>query len=139
MIEIRCLKDIKRIENQIQKELADKLLADLLVIKASCDEDGEYTLEEFNADYTGNGYIAILDGSEDNKAIEEELGLTGGLKEVIPESAENFFIGSDKWSRVIVIYNDSLGMILWLKNYDGFDSYVTDNKAYTFSDVDAPF
>ena len=139
MIEIRCLKDIKRIENQIQKELADKLLADLLVIKASCDEDGEYTLEEFNADYTGNGYIAILDGSEDNKAIEEELGLTGGLKEVIPESAENFFIGSDKWSRVIVIYNDSLGMILWLKNYDGFDSYVTDNKAYTFSDLDAPF
>lgn len=139
MIEIRCLKDIKRIENQIQKELADKLLADLLVIKESCDEDDEYTLEEFNADYTGNGYIAILDGSENDKVIEEDLGLTGGLKEVIPESAENFFIGSDKWSRVIVIYNDSFGMILWIKNYDGFDRYVTDNKACTFSELAAPF
>ena len=39
MIEIRCLKDIKRIEKQIQKELADKLLTDLLVIKEFSDED----------------------------------------------------------------------------------------------------
>lgn len=139
MIEIRCLKDIKRIEKQIQKELADKLLADLLVIKEFSDEDEEYTLEEFNTDYTGNGYIAILDGSESAEVIEGKLGLTGGLDEVIPESVEIFFIGSDKWSRVIVIYNDSYGMILWLKNYDGFDSYVTDEKLYSFNDLAAPF
>lgn len=139
MIEIRCLKDIKRIEKQIQKELADKLLTDLLVIKEFSDEDEEYTLEEFNTNYTGNGYIAILDGSESAEVIEGKLGLTGGLDEVIPESVEIFFIGSDKWSRVIVIYNDSYGMILWLKNYDGFDSYVTDEKLYSFNDLAAPF
>lgn len=139
MIEIRCLKDIKRIEKQIQRELVDKLLTDLLVIKESSDEDDEYTLEEFNTDYTGNGYIAILDGSESAEVIEGKLGLTGGLDEVIPESVENFFIGSDKWSRVIVIYNDSYGMILWLKNYDGFDCYVTDEKLYSFNDLAAPF
>ena len=103
------------------------------------DEDDEDTLEEFDTDYTGNGYIAILDGSESIEVIEGKLGLTGGLDEVIPESAENFFIGSDKWSRVIVIYNDSFGMILWLKNYDGFDSYVTDKKSYSFNDLAAPF
>ena len=78
MIEVRCLKDIKRIEKQIQRELADKLLADLLVIKESSDEDEEYTLEEFNTDYTGNGYIAILDGSESAEVIEGKLGLIVG-------------------------------------------------------------
>lgn len=140
MIEIRCVNDIKELEAKglVPEELIEMLTQDLQVIKEYSDEDEEYSFEEFNTDYTGNGYIAILDGTESVEDLEDRLGLTGGLTQVIPEGAENHSYDGDKWTRIVVIYNDSYGMILWLKNYDGFDDYVVSDRA----DVDyekAPF
>ena len=124
MIEIKCLADIANAkENKsICDELAEMLRKDLMVIKDYCDEDGEYSIETFHTDYFNNGHIAIVDESTTNEQI-LELGLTGGLQETIPEAVVNYTINSTKWTRAVVIFNDSFGMILWLKNFDGFDSW----------------
>ena len=45
--------------------------------------------------------------------------------ETIPEAAVNYYWGEEKWTRVIVIYNDSYSMLLWIKNYEGYDSYTS--------------
>ena len=124
MIEIRCLKDIAdALESKvISEELAKLLRKDLMVIKDYCGEDGEYSIETFHTDYFDNGHIAIVDEATTNEQI-LELGLTGGLSETIPEAVVNYTINSIKWTRAVVIFNDSFGMILWLKNFDGFDSW----------------
>lgn len=124
MIEIRCLKDIANAtcKGSIGEELAEKLREDLNVIKDSCDEDDEYDIESFHTDYTGNGYIVILDGTESKKEI-VNLGLSGGLEETVPEAVTNYNLNDTKWTKAIIIYNDSYAMIFWLKNYDGFDSW----------------
>ena len=128
MIEIKCLADIANAKESkdISEELAEMLRKDLMVIKDYCDEDGEYSIETFHTDYFNNGHIAIVDESTTNEQI-LELGLTGGLQETIPEAVVNYTINSTinstKWTRAVVIFNDSFGMILWLKNFDGFDSW----------------
>lgn len=124
MIEIKCLADIASAEKSkiISKELAEMLKKDLLTIKNYCDEDGEYSIDDFHTDYTDNGHVAILDNSETKEEI-ISLGLTGGLEETIPEAVINCTINSVKWTRAVIIFNDSYGMILWIKNYDGFDSW----------------
>ena len=142
MIEIKCLADIANAkENKsICEELAEILRKDLMVIKDYCDEDGEYSIETFHTDYFDNGHIAILDESTTDEQI-LELGLTGGLQETIPEAVVNYTINSTinstKWTRAVVIFNDSFGMILWLKNFDGFDGWelpIQEN-----SPIEAPF
>ena len=124
MIEIRCLKDIAdALESKdISEELAEMLRKDLMVIKEYCDEDCEYSIETFHTSYANNGHIAIVDESTTDEQM-LELGLTGGLQETIPEAVVNYTINSTKWTRAVVIFNDSFGMILWLKNFDGFDSW----------------
>ena len=124
MIEIRCLKDIAdALENKsISEELAKMLRKDLIVIKDYCDEDGEYSIETFHTDYFKNGHIAIVDEETTSEQI-LELGLTGGLSETIPEAVVNYTINSTKWTRAVVIFNDSFGIILWLKNFNGFDGW----------------
>ena len=138
MIEIRCLKDIAdALESKvISEELAKLLRKDLMVIKDYCDEEGEYSIETFHTDYFDNGHIAIVDETTTNEQI-LELGLTGGLSETIPEAVVNYTINSTKWTRAVVIFNDSFGMILWLKNFDGFDGWelpIQEN-----SPIEAPF
>lgn len=124
MKEIRCLKDITNLKDNpdIPKELIEDITQDLHIIHNWDDQDHEWSFEEFNTDYTNNGYIAILEGMESEDEI-KELGLSGGLSETIPEVAEHHYYSDDKWTRTIIIYNDSYAMIIWLKNYDGFDSY----------------
>ena len=124
MIEIKSLVDIAnaKANKRICEEFAELLRKDLMVIKEYCDEDGEYSIETFHTDYFNNGHIAIVDESTTNEQI-LELGLTGGLQETIPEAVVNYTINSTKWTRAVVIFNDSFGMILWLKNFDGFDSW----------------
>ena len=131
MIEIKCLADIANAkENKsICDEFGELLRKDLLTIKNSCDEDREYTLENFHTDYTNNGYIAILGGSEAKEEI-VNLGLSGGLEETIPEAVVKYTIKDDVWCRAVIIYNDSFAMILWLKNYDGFDSWEMTEEEY---------
>ena len=124
MIEIRCLKDIAdALENKsISEELAEMLKKDLMVIKDYCDEEGKYSAETFHTQYFDNGHIAIVDEATTNEQI-LELGLTGGLSEIIPEAVVNYTLNSTKWTRAVVIFNDSFGIILWLKNFDAFDSW----------------
>ena len=124
MIEIRCLNDIAdALKNKtISEELAEMLRKDLMVIKDYCDTDSEYSIETFHTDYFNNGHIAIVDEATTNEQI-LELGLTGGLSETIPEAVVNYTINSTKWTRAVVIFNDSFGIILWLKKFDGFDSW----------------
>lgn len=129
MIEIRCLKDIQNISvNQgYPKELIKLLEEDLRTIREYADVDEEYTFEEYNTDYTDNGYIAILEGNESLEEL-ENIGLTGGLSEVIPESAENYYMEGTIWTRIIVIYNDSYAMIFWLRDTNMFNSYLVVDK-----------
>lgn len=124
MIEIKCLADIASAEESksISKELAELLRKDLLTIKNYCDEGDEYSIDTFHTDDAGNGHIAIVDEATTNEQI-LELGLTGGLQETIPEAVVNCTINSTKWTRAVIVFNDSFGMILWVKNYDGFDSW----------------
>lgn len=79
--------------------------------------------DTYHTDMTDNGYIAVLEGTEKKEELEEGIGLTGGFEETIPEAVNLHYFGSEKWCRVLVIYNDSYAMILWIKGYDGFDSY----------------
>ena len=136
MIEIRCLKDIAdALENKsISEELAKMLRKDLIVIKDYCDEDGEYSIETFHTDYFKNGHIAIVDEETTSEQI-LELGLTGGLSETIPEAVVNYTINSTKWTRAVVIFNDSFGIILWLKNFNGFDGWELPIKEHSQSEV----
>lgn len=125
MLEIKCLNDIKRIaEEQILPNIMiEYFLNDLKVIKQWDDVEHEWTLENFNTDHTNGGYIVFLDGKETLAEL-EGIGLTGGLTQIIPEDALVYHIEGDKYVRSVVIYNDSYAMICWLKNFDGFDSYV---------------
>ena len=82
-----------------------------------------FTDEDFDADDFGYGHIAIFDGTEDKQDY-EKIGLTGGLEEITPETVEEQLIGGIKWSRLVVVYNDSYSMILWLPS-----SIIKNNKA----------
>ena len=125
MLEIKCLKDIQELEakNILPKELLEYVNIDLHTIKAWADQDEEYTFEEYNCDYSGNGYIIILSGKETTKELEDSIGLTGGLDNTIPEAVNICSFDGTLWRRILVIYNDSYANIIWVPNYDGLDSY----------------
>ena len=125
MKKIKCLRDIQSLEqaHTVPQELITELYQDLAGLYDWAEDDHAVTLEEFHADDYDYGYIALLDGTESAKDLEDEIGLTGGYENTVPESTEIYHWGTDKWVRVIVIYNDSYSMVLWIKNYDGFDSY----------------
>ena len=125
MLKIKCLKDIEKLkeEHALPSELTDFLLHDLHSVHRWADYDHLYDFETYHTDMTDNGYIAILDGTEKKEELEQEIGLTGGYENTSPEAGNLHKFGPDKWCRVLVIYNDSYAMILWIKNYDGFDSY----------------
>lgn len=125
MIKIKSMKDIEnlRSENSLPKELLALLSEELLAAKEWSDEFNESTIEEFNSEDYDFGYIVILDGTETVAELEQDIGLTGGLDQVIPEVAINHYISGDKYTKLIVVYNDSYSMSIWLKNNDMFDSY----------------
>ena len=125
MIKVKCLKDILDLESN--KTIPDSIIAmlkeELVRVKEWCDEFDETSLEEFNADDYDFGYIAIFEGNETDQEI-EAIGLSDGLEAILPEAAYNFFIDGEKWTKIIVVYNDSYSMSMWLRNTDIFDSYV---------------
>ena len=130
MLKIKCLKDIEKLkeEHALPSELTDFLLHDLHSVHRWADYDHLYDFETYHTDMTDNGYIAILDGTENKEELEQEIGLTGGYENTIPEAVNLHKFGPDKWCRVLVIYNDSYAMILWIKKYDGFDSYADESE-----------
>ena len=125
MIKIKCLKDILDLESN--KAIPDSIIAmlkeELVRVKEWCDEFDETSLEEFNADDYDFGYIAIFEGNETDQEI-EAIGLSDGLEAILPEAAYNYFIDGEKWTKIIVVYNDSYSMSMWLRNTDIFNSYV---------------
>ena len=125
MNKIQCVADIQELErtHSIPPEQIDLLYRDLKAIYDWAVPDQEVTFEEFFTEDYDYGYIAVLEGTETTEELERELGLTGGYTGTTPEAATNYYWGGEKWTRVIVIYNDSYSMLLWIKNYDGFDSY----------------
>ena len=125
MIKVKCLKDIFDLESNktIPDSIIDMLKEELVRVKEWCDEFDETSLEEFHTDDYDFGYIAIFEGNETDQEI-EGIGLSDGLEAILPEAAYNFFIDGEKWTKIIVVYNDSYSMSMWLRNTDIFDSYV---------------
>ena len=124
MIEVKCMTDVQSLNNKnLPAELVEYIAIDLKTIKEWSDYDKEYTLENYNTDYTGNGEIVILDGTETVKELEENIGLTGGLDATIPEAVDLCEFDGVVWRRILVIYNDSYANIIWIPGYSGLDSY----------------
>ena len=125
MIKVKCLKDILDLESN--KTIPDSIIAmlkeELVRVKEWCDEFDETSLEEFHTDDYDFGYIAIFEGNETDQEI-EAIGLSDGLEAILPEAAYNYFIDGEKWTKIIVVYNDSYSMSMWLRNTDIFNSYV---------------
>ena len=125
MIKIKCLKDILDLESKqtIPDSIITMLKEELVRVKEWCDEFDEVSLESFHTSDYGFGYIAIFEGNETDQEI-EAIGLSDGLEAILPEAAYNYFIDGEKWTKIIVVYNDSYSMSIWLRNTDIFDSYV---------------
>ena len=128
MIKVKCYKDILSLE--VNKAVPDRLITmlkeELVRIKSWSDEFNETSFEEFHTDDYDYGYITIFEGTETDQEI-EDIGLTDGLEAILPEAAYNFYFDGEKWTKIIVIYNDSYSMSVWLRNTDIFDSYVVPN------------
>ena len=115
MEEVKCICDIAKLrkEGKLPHELIEKIEEDLHIVHEWSDIDEDCCFEEFDADDFGCGHIAILDGTEDKQGY-EKIGFTGGLEEITPEIVEEQLIEGRKWTRLVVVYNDSYSMILWL-------------------------
>lgn len=128
------IKNLDAIENLIRKpglpsDLFPFLLRDLYNIYLWTGYNDKADFRDFQADLADNVYIAILEGNETREELEVEIGLTGGFGSTIPEEVKIHPFGENIWRRVLVIYNNSYAMVLWIKNYDGFDSYAeTENN-----------
>ena len=125
MEEVKRIGDIAKLkkEGKLPNELIEKVEDDLHIVHEWSDIDEECCFEDFDADDFGYGHIAIFDGTEEKQDY-EKIGLTGGLEEITPETVEERLIGGIKWSRLVVVYNDSYSMILWLPS-----SIIKNNKA----------
>ena len=125
MKEVKRIGDIEKLrkEGKFPDDLIEEIEEDLHIVHEWSDIDEECCFEDFDADDFGYGHIAIFDGAEEKQDY-EKIGLTGGLEEITPETFEERLIGDIKWSRLVVVYNDSYSMILWLPS-----SIIKNNKA----------
>ena len=135
MKEIKRISDIEKLkkEGSFPNELIEKIEDDLHIVHEWSDMDEECCFEDFDADDFGYGHIAIFDGTEEKQDY-EKIGLTGGLEEITPEIVEEQLIGGIKWSRLMVVYNDSYSMILWIpsgimKNNKTIDTFFSGSIA----------
>ena len=125
MIKIKNLKALEKFigKPDLPSDIVPFLLRDLYNIYLWTGCNNKMDFRDFDADLVNNGYIAVLEGKEKKEELEQEIGLTGGFKATIPEEVQIHKFGENTWRRVLVIYNNSYAMVLWIKNYDGFDSY----------------
>ncbi len=114
MHKIKCIDDIESLRKDLvlSKELLEELEKDLHVVHEWSDMDEECDFLDFNADDFGYGYIAVFKAGDGPKEF-EEIGLTNGLKEVVPETLDEYLFDSEQWTRQVIVYNDSFSMILW--------------------------
>lgn len=124
MEEIKRIGDIEKLkkEGKLPNELIAKIEDDLHIVHEWSDIDEECCFEDFDADDFVYGHIAVFDGKEEKRDF-EKIGLTGGLEEITPETVEEQLISGEKWTRLVVVYNDSYSMILWLPS-----SIIKNNK-----------
>ncbi|MPM49870.1 hypothetical protein SDC9_96604 [bioreactor metagenome] len=115
MEEVKRIGDIEKLkkDGKLPNELIEKIEDDLHIVHEWSDMDEESCFEDFNADNFGYGHIAIFDGTEEKQDY-VKIGLTDGLEKITPETVEEQLIGGIKWSRLVVVYNDSYSMILWI-------------------------
>ena len=126
MIKIKCLKDILDLESKktIPDSIITMLKEELVRVKEWCDEFSESCIEDFSTDDYDFGCIAIFEGNETDQEI-EAVGLSDGLEAILPEAAYNYFLDeNEKWTKIIVVCNDSYSISIYLRNTDIFDSYV---------------
>lgn len=128
MIKVKCLKDILDLESKqtIPDSIITMLKEEFVRVKEWCDEFNETSIDEFNTQDYDFGAIIIFEGNESDQEI-EELGFYDGLEAILPECAYNYYL-EEKWTKIIVVCNDSYSMSVWLRNTDIFDSYVVPDE-----------
>ena len=74
MLKIKCLKDIEKVKKEqiLPPELTEFLLHDLHSIFIWADYEHLYDFTTYHTDMTDNGYIAVLDGTENTEELEKE-------------------------------------------------------------------
>lgn len=115
MHKIKCIDDIESLRKDLalSKELLEELEKDLHVVHEWSDMDEECDFSDFSADDFGYGYIAVLKAQDGPKEF-EEIGLTNGLTELVPETSDEYLFDGEQWTRQVIVYNDSFSMILWV-------------------------
>lgn len=118
MHKIKSMNDIECLRNNsaLPEKLLEELENDLHVVHEWSDMDEGCEFLNFNADDFGYGYIAVLEATDGPKEF-EDIGLTDGLKEVVPETSEEYLLNGEQWTRQVVVYNDSFSMILWMPTH----------------------
>lgn len=126
MIEVKCYKDIIKLTMMgiVPTRIIEMLKEELSRIKSWSDEYNEVSFTEFHTDDYDYGYIALLDGNETIDQL-KSIGLSQGWEGIIPEVAYNYYFDNEKWTKIIVVYNDSYSMVFYLRNSNQFDSYAT--------------
>lgn len=126
MIEVKCYKDIIKLTmvRILPSRIIEMLKEELVRIKSWSDEYNEVNFTEFHTDDYDYGYIVLLDGNETCDQL-KSIGLSEGLQGIIPEVAYNYYFDNEKWTKIVVVYNDSYSMVFYLRNSNQFDSYAT--------------
>lgn len=124
-VDINCLSEKHGILVPIVKLIEE----DLEGIMEWAGPDVNVKKEEFDAEILGYGYIILLDGTE-TMLDYIKIGLSEGLEAAIPEAIDTYFVDGSKWTRIVVVYNDSFAMAFWLKDSRIFEEYEL-KKAFT--------
>lgn len=124
MIKVTKYADILNLRKNYSPALVDMLLDDLFLCYKENEDNYQEAFSDFDAEDAGNGYIALLFGCEDTDEF-DELGLTNGYSDIIPEGRiQEYIIDGSKWSRVVVNYTNTCSMIFWCKDTTAFDTYI---------------
>ncbi|MHC1715182.1 MAG: hypothetical protein AB9858_06315 [Acidaminococcaceae bacterium] len=73
----------------------------------------ECDFSDFNVDDFGYEHIVFLKAQDEPKEF-EDIGLTNGLEEVVPETSDEYLLDGEQWTKQVVVYNDSFNMNLWV-------------------------
>ena len=112
---IKCLRDITRLRHKMvfPREMLDRLEADLRIIHRWHDEDREFPFEDFHTDIFLCGGIVIFDTVSDLNMM-DEIGVSGGVSELVPETARILRFAKEYWLRMDVIFTESFAIIFYM-------------------------
>ena len=115
MQKIKCLQDISdlRRSKALSQEMLDGLEADLRIIHEWADEYTERSFEEFHTDDFLCGGIVVFETCADLDQM-EELGVSGGIDALVPETLQKRLFGNESWLRMNVTYNESYAVIFFI-------------------------